>query len=136
MSQVKMWLWMALAVVIALQFFTPAIQKLMGVPAALAPFDEIGWPLWTAWLTAIVEILGAVALIMPVTRALGGLLLSGIMVGAAFVNIVNGHPSYVWLNAVLIVGSLLLVWQSREHMRRYSVPLRRVQRDERRPGQD
>lgn len=136
MSQVKMWLWMALAVVIAFQFFTPAIQKLMGVPAALAPFDEMGWPLWTAWLTAIVEILGAVALIIPVTRALGGLLLSGIMVGAAFVNIANGHPSYVWLNAVLIVGSLLLVWQSRERMRRYSVPLRRVRRDERRPGED
>lgn len=136
MSQVKMWLWMALAVIIALQFFTPAIQKLMGDPAELAPFDEMGWPLWTAWLVAIGEILGAIALIVPVTRALGGLLLSGIMVGAAFVNIANGYPSYVWLNAVLIVGSLLLVWQGRAHLRRYSARLRRFRQDERRPGED
>ena len=132
MSQVKMWLWMALAVIIGVQFFNAAIQKLMGVPAALAPFDEIGWPLWTAWLTSIGEILGAIALIVPVTRALGGLLLSAIMVGAAIVNIANGHPGYIWLNAVLIAGSLLLTWQAREHLWHLTVRLRRsLRRDER-----
>lgn len=119
------WLWTALAVVIAFQFVSPAVQKLIGIPSALEPFAEFGWPLWFAYLTSVGEIVGSIALIIPVTRTLGGLLLTVIMIGAAFTNVVNGHPDYLWLNAVLIAGSLLLAWQGRKHLRRYWPSLRR-----------
>lgn len=119
MPKAKFWLWMALAVIISYQFLNPAIQKLMGVPAALAPFEDFGWPLWIALLTSVGEILGAIALIIPLTRTLGGLLLTVIMIGAAFTNFANGDTGYIWVNAVLIAGSLLLAWQGREHLHRY-----------------
>lgn len=110
-------LWTVLAVIVAAVILRAAIQKLMGVPAALEPFQEFGWPTWTIYLTAAGEIVGSIALIIPRTRPFGGLLLTLIMIGAAFTNFANGHPEYVILNAVLIAGSLLLVWQSRENLR-------------------
>jgi uncharacterized membrane protein YphA (DoxX/SURF4 family) len=115
------WLWTALAVVVAVVMIRAAFEKLMGAPASLAPFTEFGWPLWIATLSALGEIVGAVALLIPATRTLGGLLLTMIMIVAAFTNISNGHPDYVWVNAALIVGSLTLAWQG---MRRKMVQLR------------
>lgn len=119
------WLWTILAVGIAVEFGINAVQKLAGTPSALAPFVEFGWPHWLAILTALGEIVGSLALIVPLTRTAGGILLTLIMVGAAFTNIANGHPDYVWLNAVLIAGSLLLAWQSRKNLSRLGSLLRR-----------
>lgn len=110
-NRAKPWLWTALAVVVAFVFIRAGVQKLVGDQYALEPFDEFGWPLWLAYLTAIGEIMGAIALIIPVTRVLGGLFLTVIMIAAAFTNIANGHPDFLWVNAVLIAGSLLLTWQ-------------------------
>lgn len=112
------WLWTALAVVVALAFIRAGVQKLVSDPYALEPFDEFGWPLWLAYLTAVGEIVGAIAVIIPATRVLGGLLLTAIMIGAAFTNIVNGHPDYLWVNAALAAGSLLLVWQGQRRRNR------------------
>ncbi len=109
-------LWTVLALIVAAVIVRAAIQKLLGVPAAVAPFEEFGWPTWTIYLTAAGEIIGSIALIIPRTRPFGGLLLTLIMFGAAFTNFANGHPDYVPINAVLIIGSLLLVWQSRRHL--------------------
>lgn len=110
-------LWTVLAVVVAFFFLRAAWEKLVSVPSSLEPFIEFGWPLWAAGLTALGEILGAIALIVPATRALGGLLLTAIMIGAAFTNIANGHPDYLWVNALLAAGSLLLAWQAQRQRR-------------------
>lgn len=114
-------LWTLLAVIVAAVIVRVAIQKFMGVPAALEPFEEFGWPTWTIYLTGIGEIVGSIALIIPRTRPFGGILLILIMLGAAFTNFANGHPDYVPLNALLIAGSGLLVWQSRQQLR---IPVR------------
>lgn len=105
------WLWAALALLVAFIFIDAAVDKLVGQPAALKPFAEIGMPTWMAYLTAVGEIAGALALVLPFTRFYGGLLLTFIMIGAAVVNILNGHPDYVPMNAALIVGSSALAWQ-------------------------
>lgn len=118
-TRVIAWLWTILALIIAAEFLLNAVQKLAGMPAALAPFVEFGWPMWMVVPVSIVEILGSVALVIPVTRTLGGLLLTVIMIGAAFTNIANGHPDYVWVNAALIAGSLLLAWEGRTYLRRH-----------------
>ena len=112
-ERVLPWLWTALALVVAWILFDAAVDKLAREPAALKPFEEIGMPIWMAYLTAIGEIVGALALVMPFTRLYGGLLLTSIMVGAALVNLLNGHPDYVPMNLGLIVGSLALAWQGR-----------------------
>ena len=112
-ERVLPWLWTALALAVAWILFDAAVDKLAREPAALKPFEEIGMPLWMAWLTAIGEIVGAIALVVPFTRLYGGLLLTSIMIGAAVVNLLNGHPDYVPMNLALIIGSLALAWQGR-----------------------
>jgi uncharacterized membrane protein YphA (DoxX/SURF4 family) len=111
-ARIMPWIWTVLAVGVALFFIRAAWEKLVGMPSALAPFREFGWPLWMATATAAAEILGAVALVIPKVRHVGGLLLTAIMVGAAFTNIANGHPEYLWVNVVLACASLLLAWHA------------------------
>ncbi len=110
-AKILPWLSAVLALLVALIFIDAAVDKLVGEPAALKPFAEIGMPPWMAYLTAVGEIAGALALVLPFTRFYGGLLLSFIMIGAAVVNLLNGHPDYVPMNAALIVGSSALAWQ-------------------------
>lgn len=109
-------LWVALAAVLAFFFVRAGIEKFLGVPAALMPFEEFGWPVWTVYLTALAEFAGSIALFIPVARTLGGLLLAGVMAGAAFTNIVNGDISYLWTNILLGAGSLVLAWQGLRYL--------------------
>lgn len=114
-AKVLPWFWTVLALIVAWILINAAVDKLLLEPAALKPFEEIGLPIWMAYLTAAGEIAGAFALVVPFTRLYGGLLLSFIMIGAAVVNLLNGHPDYVPMNAGLIIGSLALAWQGRPH---------------------
>lgn len=106
------------AAAVAAVIIPAAIGKLLGDPEALRPFEEFGWPIWTAYLTAVAELAGCIALFIPQVRSLGGLLLTVVMLGAAGTNLANGHPDYVPLNLVLIAGSLLLAWQGRKYLPR------------------
>lgn len=112
------WAWLVLALAVAFFFLRAAFEKFVGDPAALEPFVEFGWPLWIVPVVAVSEVVGAVALIVPASRLFGGLLLALIMGVAAFTNIANGHPDYLWVNALLAVGSLVLAWQGGRHRHR------------------
>lgn len=109
-------LWLLVAAAVAAVIIPAAIQKLLNIPEALRPFEEFGWPIWTAYLTACAELVGSIALFIPPVRSLGGLLLTAVMIGAAATNLANGHPDYVPLNLILIAGSLLLVWQGLKYL--------------------
>lgn len=114
-TRVMPWLWTVLALIVAWIFIDAAVDKLVGESAALKPFEEVGLPIWIAYLTSVGEIVGAVALVIPYTRLYGGLLLTVIMIGAGVVNLLNGNPDYLPMNAGLIVGSLALAWQGRPY---------------------
>ncbi|MHA7275467.1 DoxX family protein [Arthrobacter sp. Hz1] len=108
--------WLALAAVLALFFVRAGIEKVIGVPAALLPFQKSGLPGWTVYLTAALEFIGSAALFVPRVRTLGALLLVLVMAGAAVTNIVNGDANYVWTNVLLGAGALVLAWQGRPYL--------------------
>ncbi|MHA7154574.1 DoxX family protein [Arthrobacter sp. TMN-50] len=108
--------WLALAAVLAFFFVRAGIEKVIGEPAALLPFQKSGLPGWTVYLTAAFEFIGSVALFVPRVRTLGALLLVLVMAGAAVTNIVNGDVGYVWTNVLLGAGALVLAWQGRPHL--------------------
>ena len=115
----KKWIdlvWLALAVVLAFFFVRAGIEKVIGEPAALLPFQESGLPGWTVYLTAVLEFIGSAALFLPKFRTLGALLLMAVMAGAAVTNIVNGDVGYVWTNVLLGAGALILAWQGRRYL--------------------
>ena len=114
-KRVLPWLWTVVALIIAWVLVDAAVDKLLGDPAALKPFEEAGIPIWLAYLTSVGEIVGAIFLVIVYTRLYAGLLVTVIMFGAAVVNLLNGHPDYLPINVALIVGSLVLAWQGRAH---------------------
>lgn len=76
-----------LSVVLTLAFLAAAGAKLAGVPMMVANFDKIGLGQWFRYVTAILEIVGAVALWIPRARFQGAVLLAIIMIGAVVAHV-------------------------------------------------
>ena len=63
-------------------FLMVGFLKLSGDPQMVGLFDAIGLGQWFRYLTGLLEVLGAVLLLVPGLSGLGALLLVGVMLGA------------------------------------------------------
>ena len=94
--------------VIAAAFFAAGFAKLAGVPFMVDLFSQIGLGQWFRVLTGVVEVAGAVALLIPGLASIGALWLGGTMVGAVATHLFVLHTSPVpaivlgLLNAVVV----------------------------------
>lgn len=99
-----------LQIVLALAFLAAAGAKLAAVPAMVESFDQIGLGQGFRIVTALVEIVGAIALLAPGTTVLGALWLSATMVGATAAHLLRIHtspaPALVLLALLLVVAWL------------------------------
>ena len=103
-------LWSAQAL-LALAFLAAGGAKLAGVPEIVGLFDRIGWGQWLRFVTAAVEITGAILLLVPRAAWVGAGLLLCTMIGALIVNLTRGeHPA-----GALALGALalLVLWARR-----------------------
>jgi putative oxidoreductase len=105
-------LWV-LQVGLATLFLFAGGSKLAGAPAMVALFEAIGVGQWFRFVTGVLEVVSAVALLVPALAPFGALLLASTMGGAiaTHVFIVGGSPA---LPAVLLVGLLVVVWARRD----------------------
>ena len=94
--------------VIAAAFLAAGFAKLAGVPFMVDLFAQIGLGQWFRIVTGVVEVAGAVALLIPGLASIGALWLGATMVGAVathlFVLHTNPAPAVVLglLNAVVV----------------------------------
>lgn len=99
-------------ILLALAFGAAGIAKLTGVPQMVQVFDAIGVGQWFRYVTGIVEVGGAVLLLVPATGFLGGLLLAVTMAGAVATHLllIGGSPV-----AALVLGllSAFVAWRLR-----------------------
>ncbi len=72
----------ALRIVVAAFFVVIALKNLAGDEQMAADFARWGYPDWFRRVTAVLQILGALALLVPATCFFGGLLLTGVLLGA------------------------------------------------------
>jgi uncharacterized membrane protein YphA (DoxX/SURF4 family) len=89
--------------------------KLTGAPALVALFDAIGIGQWFRYLTGSIEVVSAVALLVPSWAAFGALLLIPTMVGAVFTHLFILGGSAVPAT-VLLTGSLAIAWARRDQL--------------------
>ncbi|MFC3108113.1 DoxX family protein [Undibacterium arcticum] len=84
----------ALRLLLALAFGAAGAAKLAGVPQMVQIFEHIGIGQWFRDVTGLVEITGAVLLLVPVTSFFGGLLLAVTMVFgvATHLLVIGGSP--------------------------------------------
>ena len=67
---------------LALMFVGASWAKLMGKPEMIALFTAVGSGQWFRYVTGILELTGAVLIMVPKTRRIGAALLATIMLGA------------------------------------------------------
>jgi len=89
--------------------------KLTGAPALVALFDAIGIGQWFRYLTGSIEVVSAVALLVPSWAAFGALMLIPTMVGAVFTHLFIVGGSAVPAT-VLLTGSLAIAWARRDQL--------------------
>ncbi len=94
--------------ILAAAFLAAGFAKLAGVPFMVDLFEQIGLGQWFRVATGIVEVTGAVVLLLPGLASIGALWLGGTMVGAVTTHLFVLHTSPVpaivlgLLNAVVV----------------------------------
>jgi len=99
-------------ILLALAFGAAGVSKLAGVPQMVQVFEAIGFGQWFRYLTGVVEVGGALLLLVPATGFLGGLLLAVTMVFAVATHLVliGGTPA----PALVLTGlSAFVAWRLR-----------------------
>ncbi len=102
-------------VLVAAAFLAAGGAKLAGAPSMVAVFDQVGVGQWFRYLTALVEITGAVLILIPKATILGAALLACTMAVAVFTHlaVIGGNP----LPAAMLLGlNLLVLWLRRDEV--------------------
>ncbi|MBW3098353.1 DoxX family protein [Pseudohoeflea coraliihabitans] len=84
-----------LRALLTLAFVAAALAKLAGVDMMVATYEQIGLGQWFRYVTAIVELAGAVLLWLPGRQVVGAGLLGATMVGAVLAHWFILGPSAV-----------------------------------------
>jgi hypothetical protein len=98
-------LWVA-QIALAAMFLAAGGSKLAGAPAMVDLFAAIGFGQWFRYVTGVVEIIAAAALLIPSAASLGAVLLVATMLGAVIANLSRGRPPTV----PLVLGSSQRRW--------------------------
>ena len=101
--------------IIAAAFLAAGFAKLAGVPFMVDLFEQIGLGQWFRVATGAVEVIGAVALLVPGPASIGALWLGSTMVGAVATHLFVLHTSPV---PAIVLGLLnaLVVYLRRDEL--------------------
>jgi uncharacterized membrane protein YphA (DoxX/SURF4 family) len=101
-GRVALWV---LQVALAVVFVAAGGAKLAGAPAMVQLFDAVGVGQWLRHVTGLLEIAGAVLLLVPALAGLGALLLAVVMVGAVAAHLLVLHtpPAPLPLLVALVI---------------------------------
>ena len=88
---IALWVLQAL---LAAAFVAAGGSKLAGVPQMVALFDQIGFGQWFRYVTGLVEVVGAISLLVPKTTAYAAAILAVTMVCAFATHVlkIGGSP--------------------------------------------
>jgi putative oxidoreductase len=97
----------------AAMFIMAGANKVTGNEQMVGLFNAIGMGQWFRYFTGSLEITGTVLLLIPALSGLGGLLLTGVMVGAVATHIfiIGGNPT---MAIVLLLASALIAFGRRQ----------------------
>jgi putative oxidoreductase len=107
-------LWLTQFAVGAMFLFAGGL-KLTGAPEMVGLFDAIGVGQWFRYVTGSIEVVSAVALLVPAWAAFGALLLIPTMLGAVVTHLFIVGGSAVPAT-VLLIGSLVIAWARRDQL--------------------
>src|SRR5947208_14120115 len=89
-ANIALWILQALA---ALAFVAAGSGKLLGSAQMIALFDAVGVGQWFRYATGLLEVLGAVLLVVPGKAAFGAVLLAAVMAGPVAAHLTVPHSA-------------------------------------------
>jgi len=107
-------LW-ATKIILAAVFIAAGGAKLYGVPMMVESFEIIGVGQWFRYVTGALEVIGAVAILVPALSAFGAILLCCIMVGATLAHLFVAPGSPIPA-IVLFALSAIIVFAERRRL--------------------
>ncbi|MFJ1764981.1 DoxX family protein [Amycolatopsis sp. NPDC088138] len=110
----KVWnivLWV-LQIAVAAEFVLAGIAKVTGNPQMVDMFAEIGAGQWFRVVTGLLELAGAVGLLIPALSGLAGLGLAALSIGATITNVFVLHTDTT-ITVVLFVVAAVIAWGRR-----------------------
>lgn len=106
----------AVQVLLALFYaFASALPKLIAHPSAAESFDRLGWGSAGMYGIGLLELAGAVALLIPVLQSVAAVGLGALMVGAFIVQLTVFDGQYAATPLLLIVPLAVIAWARRSH---------------------
>ena len=102
-------LWVLSALVAAMFLFS-GMTKLMGTEMHVANFERWGFPGWFMYVVGVMEVSGALLVLIPRLASYAALLLSVVMLGAVFTHIAAAEYTMLVMPAMLLVFLEVLAW--------------------------
>jgi len=105
-----------LRLLLAALFLFASVMKITSQPMMVAEFGQVGLGQWFRYFTGALELVGAVALLVPRVSVLGGLLLLLVDIGAFVAQVFALHGD--WIHTI-VIGLLLalLIYLQRERVK-------------------
>ena len=110
-------LWIVRIIVAAL-FLLAGIMKLVGAQAEIELFNTVGFGQWFRYVTGLMEVVGAVAVLMPPVSALGAALLLVVDIGAFVAQVTSLHMDWVHPIVLGVILAWLIYIQRRQILER------------------
>ena len=105
----------SLQIALAGMFLLAGGSKLVGAPPMVALFDTIGIGQWFRYVTGLIEVGSALALLVPSVAVFGAVALVPTMIGAIVTELFIVGDSPV-PPAILLVGVAVVVWARRNEL--------------------
>jgi len=96
-----------LSILLAVLFLLSAGAKLTSQAVEVSTFASVGYPLWFMTLIGVLEVIAALAILVPRTVIWGAALMMCIMVGAIVSEAVHGTIARVAVPVVVLVLAIL-----------------------------
>jgi hypothetical protein len=90
-----------------------ALPKLIAHPSASEGFDKMGWGSAGMYVIGVLELAGAIALLVPVLQSVAAVALGALMVGAFVVQVVVFDGQNAATPLILLVPLALVAWARR-----------------------
>src|SRR5438105_15225983 len=114
-ANVTLWI---VQIALAGMFLMAGASKLFGAAPMVALFDAIGIGQWFRYVTGLIEVGSAVALLVPRSAVFGALVLVPTMIGAVATELFIVGDSAI-PPAVLLLGTVAVVWVRRHQIVRH-----------------
>lgn len=110
-------LWGAQILLAAFLLIASGLPKLVGQADAVETFTQIGWGQWFRYVTGVVEVAGAIGLVVPRLAGLAAAGLIGLMAGAIVTQVLVLEPAWSAMPAAFAVVFAAVAWDRRPETR-------------------